>query len=397
MTVGFGALGPSGGYVNGIWTTLTICVPGSTTNCQTLDNVLVDTGSVGLRVLNSALTTVPASSLGANLINGSQLQECVQYGDTSYTWGPVMLADVGIAGEKASKVPIQVIGGNTYAVPSPCIAVPINPSLPNGGNDDTLEALGGNGILGIGGYAWDCGPNCPSAGTDDPYYVCPSGVCQQVGAQTPYQATNPVAGFSPDNNGVLITLPSISASTGAANGAISGSLIFGIGTQTDNALGSGAMVYGLNDYGLIPEATYNGVRYTSPNNMIILDTGSNGIYFLDAHTLASAGIIECADEPGFYCPKSTVPFSVTISGANSTSDTVTFNIANADTLFATGNAAFNNLGGDGGTSPSTDDLDFGVPFFFGKTVYVGMMPGLFADESAAPSAASNATYGYYAF
>jgi hypothetical protein len=70
---------------------------------------------------------------------------------------------------------------------------------------------------------------------------------------------------------------------------------------------------------------------------------------------------------------------------------------NADTLFKTGNAAFNDLGGDGGTSPSTDDLDFGLPIFFGRSVYVGMMPGVFSGESAPPSAASSATYGYYAF
>jgi hypothetical protein len=399
MTVGFGALGPAGGYVNGIWTTVTVCAPGSTTNCQTVDNVLVDTGSFGLRILNSALTTVPASSLGAITdSSGDQLQECVQYGDTSYTWGPVMLANVGIAGETASSIAIQVIGGNSFDVPSACIAVPIAPGLPNGGNDDTVEALGANGILGIGGYAWDCGANCESVVTGDPYYVCPSGQCGQVGVSLQHQATNPVAAFSStDNNGVLITLPSVAA-TGAADGTISGSLIFGVGTQSNNALASSATVYGLDEYGNIPQATYNGVQYSSPNNTIVLDTGSSAFYFLDASTLASSGIVDCGTpEAGFYCPSSTVPFSVTLSGANSTSGTITFNIMNADTLFATGNAAFNDLGGHGGTSPSTDDLDFGLPFFFGKSIYVGMMPGLFTGESAAPSAASSATYGYYAF
>ena len=48
--MGFGRLSPSARL--------------GTTNCQTVDNVLVDTGSIGLRILNSALTTVPASSLG---------------------------------------------------------------------------------------------------------------------------------------------------------------------------------------------------------------------------------------------------------------------------------------------------------------------------------------------
>jgi hypothetical protein len=377
-------------------------VPGSTTNCQTIDDVLVDTGSIGVRILDSALTTVPASSLGAISVDGSQLQECVQYGDTSYTWGPMMSADVELAGEKASSVPIQVIGGNSFDVPGTCITTPIAPTLPNGGNDDTLEALGGNGILGIEGYPWDCGPDCglvqtPPGVATGPYYICPSGECGQVAVSTTQQATNPVAAFSSaDNNGVLITLPSVPAG-GAADGTISGSLIFGIGTQSNNALASTAKVYGLDTYGNIPEATYNSVQYTSPSNMIILDTGSNEFYFLDAKTLAPVEIVDCADDADYYCPSSAVSFTVTLSGANSTSGTISFSIANADTLIASGNSAFDNLGGSGGTSPSTDNLDFGLPFFFGRSVYVGMTPGVFKGESAPPSAASNATYGYYAF
>jgi hypothetical protein len=401
VTVGFG---PTGQVINGIFTSVSVCQP-STTNCQTVDNVLVDTGSPGLRILNSALTTVPASSLGAISINGSQLQECVQYGDTSYTWGPMMAADVELAGEKAPSVPIQVIGGNSFPVPSQCLATPVNTSLPNGGNDDTVAALGANGILGVGafGYPYDCGGYCTDASnltaSGYPYYVCPSGqACSAVTTTT--QATNPVLLFSSsDNNGVLITLPSI-PTTGAASGTVSGSLIFGIGTQSDNALPSSATVYALDQYGNFPAFTYNSVSYPSSTNFSVLDTGSSAIYFLDASTLASAGtgIVDCGgNEAGLYCPSSTIPFSVTAYGATNTSGTITFSIANADTLFASGNAAFNDLGGDSGTSPANDFFDFGLPFFFGRSVYVGMMPGVFASESAPPSAASSATYGYYAF
>ena len=402
ITVGFGALGPSRGYVNGAWTSVTICEPKSTTNCQTIDNILVDTSSYGLRVLNSALTSVPASSLGTITdSSGNQLQECVQYGDSSYTWGPLMMADVGIGGEKASSIPIQVIGGSSAGVPAQCLAIPVSPNLPNGGNEDTLDTLGANGILGIGGYAWDCGTYCSSntpATAGYPYYVCPAGQsCSAVNVQTTAQVTNPVAAFSSsDNNGVLVTLPSVPA-TGAADGTIMGSLTFGIGTQSDNALASGAKVYGLDQYGNIPQITYKGVQYTSPTNTNILDTGSTAFSFLDAATLTSVGIVDCASATGFYCPASSVPFTVTLPGANGISGTITFSIMNADTLFASGNAAFNDLGGAGGTSPSNDTLDFGLPFFYGKSVYVGMMPGLFTGESAAPSAATNATYGYYAF
>jgi hypothetical protein len=47
--------GPSGDAINTLYTTVTICVPGTTT-CQTIDNIQVDTGSYGLRVLASVLT-----------------------------------------------------------------------------------------------------------------------------------------------------------------------------------------------------------------------------------------------------------------------------------------------------------------------------------------------------
>jgi Protein of unknown function (DUF3443) len=46
---------------------------------------------------------------------------------------------------------------------------------------------------------------------------------------------------------------------------------------------------------------------------------------------------------------------------------VTFTIANADALFSTSNAAFNDLG-------ATDfgAFDWGVPFFFGRNVFVAI-------------------------
>jgi hypothetical protein len=37
--------------VNTLFTTVTVCVPGSTTSCQTIDHIQVDTGSYGLRIL----------------------------------------------------------------------------------------------------------------------------------------------------------------------------------------------------------------------------------------------------------------------------------------------------------------------------------------------------------
>src|SRR5271165_2913332 len=40
---------------NTLYVTVTICMPGSTTECQSIDHVQVDTGSVGVRILGSVL------------------------------------------------------------------------------------------------------------------------------------------------------------------------------------------------------------------------------------------------------------------------------------------------------------------------------------------------------
>src|SRR5579863_494089 len=92
-------------YPNALFTTVTVCVPGTST-CQNIDHVLVDTGSVGLRLLSSQVTlTLPfTKDASANLIGN-----CVQYANLTYQWGPVAKADVKMAGEVASSIPIQIV------------------------------------------------------------------------------------------------------------------------------------------------------------------------------------------------------------------------------------------------------------------------------------------------
>ena len=41
-------------------------------------------------------------------------------------------------------------------------------------------------------------------------------------------------------------------------------------------------------------------------------------------------------------------------------------------LVQTNNAAFNNLGGSSGSGPFSSFFDWGLPFFFGRTVFVGI-------------------------
>ena len=84
---------------NEAFTSVTVCVPGTNT-CQTIDHILVDTGSSGLRLLSSVLT-IPLPP--QNDSSGNPLDECPLI-LRGYAWGPVALADILLAGEKASSL-----------------------------------------------------------------------------------------------------------------------------------------------------------------------------------------------------------------------------------------------------------------------------------------------------
>ena len=375
---------------NGLYTNVTVCLPG-TNMCQTIPNILVDTSSVGLRVLNSQLTTVPASELTTiRDSQNNQVQECVQFPDTSYAWGPALYADVVVAGEKASHIPIQVIGDTTYNVPaSSCLSLGNGPSL------STVAALGANGILGVGSGVQDCGLDCAGGQTFSgyPYYVCPNNNCKVVAVPVAQQVANPVAYFAQDNNGVEIALPALPAAGAPqlpytnADGSIfypAGLLIFGVGTQSNNALG-GATVYAKDGNGNFANVTFNGIPYPSGG---LIDTRSNALYISNPATL---GITACTDSP-YYCPASPAVIPLTVEDVNGTSGEVTLDVANADLLLASNPdfSAFNDLARPGGTAYPADFFDLGLPFFFGRNVFVGIA------GTTAPGGVS-APNGYFAF
>jgi hypothetical protein len=338
--------GPTGDYVDAAFVSVTVCVPG-TSNCQTVDNVLVDTGSFGLRVLSSALTTVSLPQQKAP--DGNAIAECLTF-LASYTWGPVKTADVEIAGEKASSVPIQVLSDTDFTAPSSCTSSGFQSA-------DTLDALGANGILGVGLAAQDCGSPCLAS--YDQYYECPSSGCVPTGNETlAEQVVNPVALFATDNNGVIIELPTVSS---GGEPSVTGSLVFGIGTQSNNGLG-GATVYTAPTGSFT--TSFSGQSYPGS----FLDSGSNGYFFLDS---SLTGLTSCGDNAAFYCPGSTKALTATNQG-NTGSGTVNFSIADADSLFANqSNFALSNLGGESSNS-APFFFDWGLPFFFGRNVFVAI-------------------------
>ena len=335
--------------INVGFVTVTVCAPGTsgiTVACQMVDHVALDTGSSGLRLLQSVLSS--NLTLPAVINSGQAIGECSQFAD-GFTWGSVRLADIYLAGEIARSVPIQDVGD----LPGGAAAVPADCSGGGGLNESSLASLGANGVLGIGLFKTDC-DSCTMSVQPATYYNCNVTGCTGTAVASGQLVANPVALFALDNNGVLIKFPAVPA---AGLTSLAGSLIFGIGTQANNGLGS-AVVYMADVFGNFT-TIFNGTTLTSS----YIDSGTNGLFFPDA------SIQQCLPpgSVGFYCPPTVLNLSATIQGSGGTpsSPPVTFSIADVDTLATDVVAA--NVGG-----PQIGAFGWGLPFFFGRSVFVGI-------------------------
>ncbi|MET0379808.1 MAG: DUF3443 domain-containing protein [Spongiibacteraceae bacterium] len=351
--------GPGNG-VNLLMTSVTLCTPGSSSQCQTIDNILVDTGSFGLRVMASVLngsatpTTVRSNS-------NVPLVQCTQFAD-GFTWGPVKRVDVRIASEIASDIPIQIVGDPAFpTVPTAC--------QNTGDNNSTVAAFGANGVLGIGVFEEDCGPLCNSVTNNGIYYQCNGSVCSNATASLPNQVRNPVGSFAINNNGVVIDLPAVPAQ-GAVT--LSGSMIFGIGTQNNNSLGN-ARIVNVNPN----NGTFTTLAPGQSFPLSFIDTGSNGLFFPYGAAFTQATLPTCGPgtaAPEFFCPTSTQTYSNTIQAfSNGTTIAVDFSIDNAVSLL-NNNPGFHVFSTLGAPIPAgfSNSFDWGLPFYFGRRVHTAL-------------------------
>jgi len=388
-------------------------------NCQNIDHIEVDTGSNGLRIVAGA-TLSPTGTFNLALpavadpkTAGNVLAECLQFAD-GFSWGSVNTADIKlpVSGETATNVTVQVIGAASAGDPSKasptCVPPPPINANACGGLENTVPCFGANGILGVGPFVNDCAStsNCDpgnpviSGGVTFPsnsatYFTCTSAAsCKQVAAGTvspQLQLPNPAVLFATDKNGVIVELPAV-VDTGEA-APVNGSLVFGIGTQGNNALGSAtklpmcpgdttAGICGISVNGrLVPlagtvSANLNGTTYQES----YLDSGSNANFF------PTTSITSCPDpNAGFLCPGAgtTVDENATLTGTDGTMLAADFTVADAGYLFSQNNSmnvAFSNLAGSNySTSPRHDSLDLGLSFFYGHNVFTA-----FENNSGGP-------------
>ncbi|SAK66788.1 lipoprotein [Caballeronia hypogeia] len=325
---------------NMLQTSVTICVPGTNT-CQTIDNIQVDTGSHGLRILAAALSpslALPLVSSGG----GGVIAECAVFG-SGYTWGAVRQADVRLAGQVAPSTSVQLIADTAAPGTAQDCSQSGLPML-------TASALRGNGILGVGPFTADCGASCANSAMPRWYYGCNSGGCAASALPVAQQVTNPVANFAGDNNGVLIELPDVPDS-GASS--VTGTMTFGIGSQSNNLLGAATVLKSNSVNGYVT-TDFGGSQYGSS----FIDSGSNGVFF-PSTTLARCGV--------WYCPATPQTLAATIRSPSGAQSAVSFTVAQSTALLGTANFAFDNLAGT-----ASGYFDWGLPFFYGRRVFTAI-------------------------
>jgi hypothetical protein len=326
---------------------VTLCAPG-TTSCLTIDEMSVDTGASGVRVLASALTGLTLPQQTAS--DGNPLVECMTY-DDGYSWGPVKLADVRIGGKLAAQIPIQVIGDPKFStVPHAC--------SDTGPSENTVVTFGSYGTVGINQIVPDCGPSCADTKSVEPggYYSCGT-TCSPVAVSEADQVSNPIATFASDNNGAVLQFPPVPAD-GATT--LAGSLIFGVGTAANNALGS-ATVLTVNASGEFT-TVFNGITMAQS----YIDSNTSYFWFFDdSLTKCKAS----SNGGGYYCPASPTMLSAQNVGQNGAMSNASFTVANANSLFSNPSyTAFDDIGGPGPKA----SFAWGFPFFIGRSIFVAL-------------------------
>ena len=349
----------AGGTVGGAntgnvpYVTVKICAPGSTTNCQIIDHVTVDTGSTGLRIAASALSSTLQPGNGLPTVAGSTastaLAECETY-VASYAYGPIVSADIYIAGKLVKSASMQVFGSSAYPVPSDC-------SSQGGMETDTTQAFGGNGLIGVSfdlldqSYYFDCQTADPTQCTDNNVY---NGL------------PNLVSQFAADNNGVVLSLPPVPAS-GLSSPTV-GTLTFGVSTQANNTPAASALAFANDLQTGEFAAQVGGTWYTA-----YIDSGTWVMYFNDA---ADTNLTPCAStdyNSSLYCPATTqnIPVNFANSGTTTSVGSLTYQVANADIVNTPLAIVFSNVAGPIASTTTLDatTMAFGLSTFYGHNMY----------------------------
>lgn len=325
--------------VNSPCVSVTIC-DSNNNNCSRVNNILLDTGSFGLRVFSSTLSSSTLNSLTPITANGNKVGECVSYGDGSQNWGSIAYANLQLAvGATATNTPIQIIDSTFSKVPSSCYNATSSPT-----------DFGYNGILGVGLSKNDGGN----------YYSCNGNSCTSYNLPIKQQVANPVSLLPQNNNGITLTFDNVGSGGGSG---ITGQLIFGVSTTQSNTVNVANTYPATFDSNGIPvfNSQMNSINYSG-----FLDSGTNTLSFNGS---GISGLSQCTGQlAGFFCPISTINLSPSNLNSNSNYINSSISIANAYNILNSGDSAYSNIGATIPSGIGQNYIDYGIPFFYGKTI-----------------------------
>jgi hypothetical protein len=329
---------PHGGF-NRMVVSITVCAPGSE-RCATVDDVMVDTGSTGLRLEASAippwLRLPPFPGPG-----GAPLAECLRFvHDTA--WGTLHRADVRLGGLTAEDLPLQVVDDSGGPQPAACPRSDVRPTS--------------NGTLGVGQHLFDCQGNCEQR-ADAPTVFVRAGL-----AWTPVQGVvapafrlpNPVSYLPGHDDGVVIALPS---PQDGGTREVAGTLTFGVGTAIDERGASG--ILRLDAAGRF--TTVLGGR-TYPSSYI--DSGT------ETYILHDDGLPRCPDMPWAYCAEPRRTLRAELVGTDGARTAVSFAIGHYGNRRERRDGASDDVAE--AADPRSTTIVWGAPFFLGRRVSLVM-------------------------
>ncbi|QQC65430.1 DUF3443 domain-containing protein [Paraburkholderia ginsengisoli] len=351
----------SSNNVNVLLASIKVCVPGSQSpdQCVTVDNMLVDTGSTGVRIAARAIPSIAPLLLtqvgAADDASGAlPIAECMPFA-SGYTWGSVKRADIGMGGKTASNLPIQLIDDGAFDIPDSCTDY--------GGSDmgalpdlADLADYSINGIIGIDNFTSDSADAVKTAIPGNYYYCTAKDNCISTRVVATKQVANPVAAFATDNNGTVIRLPALTA---GGQTSVTGQLVFGVNTRQNNAMPARPTVLAVDKHGTFT-TQYQGQVF----NRSAIDSGTNNYAFGDQAITHDPDAL-------WYLPPGTLQLTATMEPTDGSSAPVQmpFSIGNAYDLMATGNAALDNVGSYFAGTTGNRMFLWGLPFFYGRSVY----------------------------
>jgi hypothetical protein len=345
--------GMNGYGINTMYVSITLCKDQTGTNCQTIDNIILDTGSFGLKINKSALPeSFIASLTRVKTTNDETVYACNTFG-SGYVFASEHYAVLQLAGDYSDNVIVQIIENSpTAEIPDSCLAK---------GPFDNFEDFGANGIIGVN-PALTLSNNTILLYRKDTngIYVA---LTESEANSVPILNQNPLTSLHYNNNGFVIQIPPTLTNT---NTNIHGNLVLGINTNVNNMITKNTNLIVASESSLSTVCN-SGCFYSkieNPESTIpaVFDSGTNSWVFISNNIpLCSYG----------YCPESPFVWNSWVFSydfAPNESYQVTA-IITKDEESAGQELSFSVMPGWGYENTNNETL-YGSPFFFGKNVYI---------------------------